>query len=138
MPLAYGVRWNIFLFTFAFGLIAYLQQKGPTVAGYRMMPELGLSQMQLGWLETAFLIGYTAMQLPGGVIGQRIGARTLFVLIGLAGICAALMTPLAPFVLQGTPAFLLGAALASVAGFTWLFIEPTRRLVSPTIHPAEV
>jgi sugar phosphate permease len=54
------VRWNIFLFTFAFGVIAYLQQKAPTVAGYRMMPELGLSQMQLGWLETAFPIGYRA------------------------------------------------------------------------------
>ena len=37
--------------------------------------------MQLGWLETAFLLGYAGMQFPGGVLGQRLGARS-FVLIG--------------------------------------------------------
>ena len=39
------------------------------------MPDLGLSQMQIGWLEWAFVLGYAAFQLPGGVIGQRLGAR---------------------------------------------------------------
>ena len=29
------VRWSIFLFLFAFGLIAYLQQRSIAVAGYR-------------------------------------------------------------------------------------------------------
>src|SRR2546430_9816039 len=46
-------------------------------------PQLGLSQMQIGWLEWAFLLGYTALQFPGGVLGQRAGARTTFVVIGL-------------------------------------------------------
>ena len=126
------VRWNIFFFTFVFGLIAYLQQKGPTVAGYGMMPELGLSQMQLGWLETAFLIGYTVMQFPGSLIGQRIGARWLFVLTGLIGVCATLMTPLAPFALQGAPLLytlilaqlLLGASQAPIFPVSTGLYEP--------------
>ena len=65
------VRWKIFLFLFGFGFIAYLQQRSITVASYQMMPQLGLSQMQIGWLETALIVGYTIMQFPGGVLGQR-------------------------------------------------------------------
>ena len=36
-------------------LLAYLQQRGLAVASVKIMPELGLSQVELGWLETAFL-----------------------------------------------------------------------------------
>ena len=64
-PQRIRVRWIIFLFQFAFGFVVYVQQRSLTVAGARMMPDLGLSQMQLGGLEEALLIGYTLMQFPG-------------------------------------------------------------------------
>jgi len=105
------VRWKIFLFLFGFGFIAYVQQRSLTVASYRMMPDLGLTQMQIGWLEEALLVGYTAMQFPGGVIGQRLGARLMFVVIGLIAFTSCLVTPLAPLVLQGS--VLLGVLLAA-------------------------
>jgi len=105
------VRWKIFLFLFGFGFIAYVQQRSLTVASYRMMPDLGLTQMQIGWLEEALLVGYTAMQFPGGVIGQRLGARLMFVVIGLIAFTSCLVTPLAPLVLQGSA--LLGVLLAA-------------------------
>jgi ACS family glucarate transporter-like MFS transporter len=116
------VRWRIFLFMFMFGFVAYFQQRTLSVAGVRMMPELGLSQLQLGLLETAFLIGYTAMQFPGGVMGQRLGARLMFVLIGLLGFAATIATPLAPLLLTGAALLamlvaaqlLLGASQAPV------------------------
>ena len=112
------VRWKIYALLFAFGAFAYIQQRTLPVAAYRMMPELGLSQMQLGWLETAFLIGYTALQFPGGVLGQRIGARVGFTLMSLTALAAMLLTPLAPYVLPAGTLFaglyalqlLLGAA----------------------------
>jgi MFS transporter, ACS family, glucarate transporter len=105
------VRWKIFGFLFAFGFMAYLQQRGITVAAYQMMPQLGLSQLQLGSLETALLIGYAAMQFPGGVIGQRLGARRMLVWVGLLGFCATVATPLAPLLLAG--AVLLGVLIAA-------------------------
>ena len=107
------VRWKIFAFLFSFGFIAYLQQRSITVAGYQMMPQLGLTQMQLGWLESATLLGYTALQFPGGVLGQRLGARWMFVIIGLIAFAATLATPLAPLLLSGGALFavLLGAQL---------------------------
>jgi MFS transporter, ACS family, glucarate transporter len=99
------VRWRIYLFLFGFGMIAYVQARSITVAGVQMMPRLGLSQMQLGYLETAFLIGYTALQFPGGLLGQRLGARLMFVVIGVIAFAATLATPLAPWVLAGSALF---------------------------------
>ena len=107
------VRWKIFLYLFGFGFVAYLQQRGLTVASYQMMPHLGLTQMQIGWLEQALLLGYTVLQFPGGVIGQRVGARWMFVIIGLIAFAATLGTPLAPMFLTGSALYtvLLGAQL---------------------------
>jgi MFS transporter, ACS family, glucarate transporter len=110
------VRWRIFLFLFGFGFIAYLQQRSITVAGYQMMPQLGLSQMQISWLEQAFLVGYTIMQFPGGVLGQRVGARSMFVIIGLVAFVATLATPLAPLLLSGSVLFAVLAAAQLVLG----------------------
>ena len=108
--LAHRVRWRIFGFLFAFGFIAYFQQKGITVAAVPMMPALGISQVQIAWLEWAFVLGYALFQFPGGLIGQRIGARRMFTLIGSVAFLATALTPLAPQVLQGSA--LLGMLLA--------------------------
>ncbi|MBS0378150.1 MAG: MFS transporter [Proteobacteria bacterium] len=99
------IRWRIYLFLFGFGMIAYIQARSITVAGVQMMPQLGLTAAQLGWLETAFLVGYTGLQFPGGVIGQRLGARATFVLIGIVAVLATLATPLAPWFLTGGALF---------------------------------
>jgi len=96
------IRWRIYAFLFIFGCIAYFQQKGLTVAAHRMMPELGLTQMQIGWLEWAFVLGYASFQFPGGVIGQRLGARVMFTVISTTAFLATVLTPLAPFALHGT------------------------------------
>src|SRR5262249_35594142 len=67
------VRWWIFLYLFGFGFVAYFQQRGITVASYQMMPELHLTEGQIAWLLWWMLLGYTVLQFPGGVIGQRVG-----------------------------------------------------------------
>ena len=107
------VRWRIFGFLFAFGFLAYLQQKTITVAAERMMPELGLSHEQIGWLEQAFVWGYALCQLPGGIVGQRLGARRTFVLISIAAYLATIAMPIAPYLFTGRTLFaaLYGAQL---------------------------
>jgi len=100
--LAHRIRWRIFGLLFGFGYVAYLQQKSLTVAAARMMPDLGLTQIQIGWLEWAFVLGYAAFQLPGGLIGQRLGARRMFTVISLVAFLATVFTPLAPLVFAGT------------------------------------
>jgi MFS transporter, ACS family, glucarate transporter len=95
------VRWNIFLYLFGFGFVAYFQQRGLTVAAADIMPHLHLTQRQIGYLLESMLLGYTVLQFPGGVIGQRVGARWMFVIISLIAFAATVSTPLAPVFLTG-------------------------------------
>lgn len=112
------VRWRMYFFLFMFGMIAYLQARSIPVAGVKMMSTLGLTPLELSYIETAFLVGYTLMQFPGGLLGQYLGARRTFVVIGLIAFAAALATPLAPYVLTAgalyatllAAQFVLGAA----------------------------
>jgi MFS transporter, ACS family, glucarate transporter len=110
------IRWRIFSFLFGFGFIAYVQQKSITVAAERMMPELGLSQLQIGWLEQAFVLGYAIFQMPGGVFGQRLGARRTFVIIGLTAFMATVATPLAPDLFSGRALFIALLAVQVLLG----------------------
>jgi len=122
--LTHRVRWRIYAFLFTFGFIAYFQQKGLTVAAERIMPDLGLSQMQIGWLEWAFVLGYAAFQFPGGVIGQRLGARWMFTLISSVAFLATVLTPLAPVVLGGEALFIALFALQLLMGLAQGSIFP--------------
>src|SRR5882762_8189603 len=110
------IRWRIFSFLFGFGFIAYVQQKSITVAAERMMPELGLTQLQIGWLEQAFVLGYAIFQMPGGVFGQRLGARRTFVIIGLTAFLATVATPLAPDLFSGRALFIALLAVQVLLG----------------------
>jgi hypothetical protein len=95
---AVRIRWRIFSMLFGFGFVAYLQQKSITVVAPRsMMPELHLSQFQISSSNQAFVVGYALFQLPGGIFGQRQGARRTFVIIGLPCFLATIAMPLAPY-----------------------------------------
>jgi MFS transporter, ACS family, glucarate transporter len=105
------IRWRIFGFLFGFGLIAYVQRTEVTIAAARMMPDLHLSQLQIGWIEQAFVVGYALFQLPGGLFGQRFGARAAFTVFGIVAFAAVMSTPAAPLLRDATAVFvaLLGA-----------------------------
>jgi len=117
------IRWRIFGFLFIFGLIAYLQQKSLTVTAEQMMPQLHLSQLQIAFLEQSFLLGYGFFQLPGGIFGQRYGARRTLVVIGLIAFAAMISTAIAPYWASGQSLFiaLLAAQLALGIGQAAIF-----------------
>jgi ACS family glucarate transporter-like MFS transporter len=100
------IRWWIFLYMGAFATLANVQRTSIGVAAERIEPELHFSQMQIGWMMWAFTVMYMIMQAPGGVFGQRYGARLTFFLVGLGSFVAMASTPLAPLLLAGSPLFL--------------------------------
>jgi ACS family glucarate transporter-like MFS transporter len=116
------IRWWIFVFVFLFAMLTYVQRTTLSVAAARIMPQFHLSQMQLGWMLWAFSAVYTALQIPAGVLGERIGVRATFTAVGILGCVAMAATPLAPMLFSGTALFvvwllaqgLLGAAHAPV------------------------
>jgi ACS family glucarate transporter-like MFS transporter len=117
------VRWKIFAYLLLFTMLAYVQRTAISVAAEPMMPELGLSQLQIGWLETAFLISYTALQIPGGLVGQSLGVRRMLALCCALSTGAALAFPFLPFLARGSVLFglLLMAQLVLGAGQAPLF-----------------
>jgi ACS family glucarate transporter-like MFS transporter len=118
------IRWRIFGLLFTLGLIAYAQRTSVTIAAEQMMPDLHLTQLQIGWIEQAFVIGYALFQLPGGLIGQRVGARVAFTAFGLVAFAAIMVTPVAP-------EFLGGAALFAVLVAAQFFLGAAQGGVFP-------
>jgi MFS transporter, ACS family, glucarate transporter len=105
------VRWRVFACIFAATIVALAQRTSISVTAEQMMPALGLTQAQMAWLFTAFLVGYTAFQFPGGLFGQRVGAhRGLLASVLLSSIGTA-MTAATPLI--GTGVVLIGFLIAS-------------------------
>ena len=90
------VRWRILAMLVSFALVGYVQRTSVAIAAERMMPSLGLSQVQVGALLTAFLVGYTIFQVPGALVGQWLGARRTITAVGLITLGATCATCLAP------------------------------------------
>ena len=99
------IRWRIFSMLVTAAAVVYFQQRAVSIAAERLMPELSLSQMQIGWLQWAFVLAYGLLQFPGGIIGQRLGARRALAGLLLLAVGASLAAPLAPYVFRGGPLF---------------------------------
>jgi ACS family glucarate transporter-like MFS transporter len=110
------IRWRIFGFLFAIGFLEYLQQRGLTIAADRMMPELHLSQLQIGWIEQSFVIGYALFTFLGSIFCQRWGARWSFVGIGLVSVMSIAATAVAPELLKGSGLFVVLVTMQFVLG----------------------
>ncbi len=121
-PAATGIRWAIIALCFLASIIAYLLRTNMSVAGTALSTDLGFSQVQLGLVFGAFAWGYAIFQFPGGVWGDRFGARRTLAVIaigwGVLNLCVGLMPTaraVSPTVLLGVLVvlrFLMGAAQA--------------------------
>jgi ACS family glucarate transporter-like MFS transporter len=61
-----------------------------------MIADLGLSEMQLGTVLSAFALGYTIFQFPGGLFGDRVGPRLAVTWMALAWGLLTLLCGLVP------------------------------------------
>ncbi len=95
-PTRSHVRWYILALLFAASFVAYLLRTNMSVAGETMMGDLGISQLQLGYVLAAFAWGYAIFQFPGGVFGDRIGGRKALTIIAVLWGVLTLLTSLVP------------------------------------------
>ncbi|MBM4219289.1 MAG: MFS transporter [Gammaproteobacteria bacterium] len=110
------VRSLVFVLIFGFAVASYLQRQGLGIAAGRMMPELGLTQQQIGWIMSAFLVVYAACQVPGALFGQRFGARLTLTLIGILAVGASVLTAAAPLIATGGLLFVTLLVARSLLG----------------------
>jgi len=69
------VRWNLIFWLFVLSGVAFLDRVNISVAGGSIAAAYHLSNVQLGWVFSAFLAGYALFQTPGGRLADRLGPR---------------------------------------------------------------
>ena len=76
----FSVRWFLIFWVFVVGAIAYLDRVNISIAGGDIAREFHLSNVQLGWVFSAFIAGYALFQAPAGWLADRYGARLVLTL----------------------------------------------------------
>lgn len=113
-------RFFLAFLLFVLSAISFLDRTNISIAGLQISKEYGLGNQHLGWIFSAFLIGYAGFQVPAGWLASRFGPR-MVIALGVVwwGIATALTTlipagfPQAVFLLI-TIRFALGAGEAVI------------------------
>jgi ACS family glucarate transporter-like MFS transporter len=115
-------RKRLFLafWLFVLSAISFLDRTNISIAGLQISSEYGLGNQRLGWIFSAFLIGYAGFQVPAGWLASRFGPR-LVITLGVVwwGVATALTTLIPPGISQAVVLligirFLLGAGEAVI------------------------
>ena len=85
------VRWRMAALLFAISVVTYIDRVNISVTARQMMPALGLTDLQMGHVFSAFVFGYALCQIPGGWLGDRWGAKRVLTLAMIWwSVCTAL------------------------------------------------
>jgi sugar phosphate permease len=91
-------------------VVTYIHRLGFSVAAPEIKRTLGLDDAQIGYLMAAFLMAYGMFQVPGGLLGDRLGGRrvlTIFVIAWSLLTAAVALAVVLPRVVAIQFAFLL-------------------------------
>lgn len=90
-------RFLLAFWLFVLSAISFLDRTNISIAGLQISSEYGLGNQRLGWIFSAFLIGYAGCQVPAGWLASRFGPR-LVITLGVMwwGIATALTTLIPP------------------------------------------
>jgi MFS transporter, ACS family, D-galactonate transporter len=69
------VRWQIFLLVWLLIIVNFIDRSSLSVAMPLIGRQMRLSPATMGWLLSSFFWGYAVVQLPGGWLVDRFGAR---------------------------------------------------------------
>jgi MFS transporter, ACS family, glucarate transporter len=74
------IRFLLVFWLFLLSTIAYLDRTNISIAGVQMGVAYHLDKIHLGWIFSAFLLGYAAFQIPAGWLAGRLGPRLILTL----------------------------------------------------------
>src|SRR6202041_2005022 len=87
------VRFFLAFWLFILSGVAFLDRTNISIAGLQISSEYGLGNQRLGWIFSAFLIGYAGFQIPAGWLASRFGPRRVITLgVVWWGVATALTT----------------------------------------------
>jgi ACS family glucarate transporter-like MFS transporter len=110
------VRFFLAFWLFVLSGVAFLDRTNLSIAGLQISTEYGLGNQRLGWIFSAFLIGYAGFQLPAGWLATRYGPRRVLTLGVLWWGVTTALTALMPSAISHAVLFLVSIRLALGAG----------------------
>jgi ACS family glucarate transporter-like MFS transporter len=90
------VRWSILFLLLLISIVTYIDRVNISVTARHMMPSLGLTDLQMGQIFSAFVFGYALFQVPGGWMGDRWGPRRVLTFAVIWWSIFTALTALAP------------------------------------------
>jgi ACS family glucarate transporter-like MFS transporter len=97
--------WRIVTMLFATATAGYICRVNVATAGPLLMNEFGLSQVAMGRVFSAFLLGYALFQVPTGALSDRWGARRILALAGWLWVVFTILQTLVGLGIVQTTAF---------------------------------
>jgi len=74
------IRWLLVAWLTIIGAVSYLDRVNISIAAPSIAREFHLDNLQLGWIFSAFALGYAVFQIPGGWLADRYGPRRVLAL----------------------------------------------------------
>src|SRR6202142_3497189 len=109
-------RLLLAVWLFVLSAISFLDRTNISIAGLQISSEYGLGNQRLGWIFSAFLIGYAGFQVPAGWLASRFGPR-LVITLGVVGwVGATALAPVIPPGISQAVVLLIGIRFALGAG----------------------
>ncbi len=76
-PKVSSMRWVLISWLVELSAIAFLDRVNISIAGGSLASAYHLSNIQLGWVFSSFLVGYALFQTPGGRLADKLGPRRM-------------------------------------------------------------
>jgi sugar phosphate permease len=96
------VRYQVLAVACSLAVLTYVQRQGFIAATPYIKEDLRLPDDQMGYFLAVWLVAYGIFQVPGGLIGDRLGARTLLSLLVVGWSLTLLVVALTIFLPPGT------------------------------------
>jgi ACS family glucarate transporter-like MFS transporter len=123
------IRYLLVFWLFVFSAVAFLDRTNISIAGIQIGREFAIDHTHLGWVFSAFLIGYAAFQVPAGLLAHRYGSRLVLTFAALWWGVFTVLTAIVPPGISGAVIllvlvrFALGAGEATMYPATAQFVE---------------
>ena len=90
------MRWQIMCCITLVTMLTYVDRLNLSIAAKYIQDEFSFSTHTMGWVFSAFLLGYALFQIPGGWAGDRYGPKNVLALAILFWSVFTALTGLAP------------------------------------------
>ena len=90
------IRWLILGLIVSASFVSYVLRTNMSIIGETMISDLGLTEVHLGMMFSAFAAGYAIFQFPAGVFGGRVGSRVAIATVAVVWGVLTIATGLIP------------------------------------------